>query len=396
VPPLLPDDLAAEASFVAELTDWQEAHRRGDAEADADSVGGLARERLRARLTRWLRDGNIDRARALAIAAGLDGDPHQADLESAARLIQAGGGGDDLDRNLLQISRADLRRAGRFREVGAWGEYAGVRDLLGGRPWHAPSLVHWRRAAWAVAVEPALLATVGDGAISWPHRMLPLPPSCEEEFDAQMHRSPAWCGWHLALGVADPRTDMAPVRILGTLAGQVDGTPRAISAAINRGSVPWQGGLAQTAELALDRLMDARLDDVDPGDVPVCVIGDLYVEEMPWDPPVGDLCAVLDNCTHPHPTWEPNPPGDALRLACDNCSATALAVVPLHRAPGRAIADADAYLQRERIYAILRGDTPPESMDQVMHGSGRMSLDVDEALGRRSSAGQDLATALFG
>lgn len=385
-----------------ELRAWEHDQRRGDDEADVQEVSARVGMRVGDRLRAHLMRGDTERAVALGVAAGVPGTPHR-DLDVACRLVRAraeiGAGRAGLDVDLFLLTEADLRRAGRARETGAWAEYSGVAELRRGIPIRTVDITRWMRCAWAAASEPDLLADVGDGPVRWPHRMLPVPHAGVEAFCDRVAGMRAFAGWRLAVD-HDTQGHDCGVWLLGTLAGWVRGRPEAISAAVHCGSIPRSLMLGEMARDALALARRGAHGDLvppatAPDDVLRCSATRGWVSMLPQPMPGGDLLPQLSSCAHPHPAWVENAHRDALQLSCPDCRATALAVVPLHQVGAVAI-DAEHQLRRERFYAHLSGIRPPDDATALVTGAPRASLDIDRALGRDALGAGSLADALFG
>lgn len=300
--------------------------------------------------------------------------------------------GADVFALLPDVSAREIDRELAPRTAGPGGDVAiGMITVPRGNP--DTSLRAWQHMAARALEAPDLLTNQTGGAL--------LVPLAAEQFDAWRARyeaSDAFAGYRV--GRVAGGIDEGDIHLLALL--RAEGPVEAIGARVYL-STSFTG--ADTPEeLRAEVHTSLRAQGIDPPahvDPVPCAIDPAGV----WIPDVPTAGrAVADPiaapvCLHPRAAWQRNAPGDALVLNCPDCTRRALAVVPLHMAPGEQIRDVDRYVARERYYAVLRGDELPETLGDLQRRDGTVSLDPAEHLPHLAGAqgpAEDLSTALFG
>jgi len=225
--------------------------------------------------------------------------------------------------------------------------------------------------------------------------LIPLRPEDLDQWQAEHQGDPAFAGWRVGV------MDQGETRHLFLVGPLVAEDKRRVGVRVHLKSYlapePRSHAGVRGAALAADGkgLIDETVEIVD--------IESDGVPDLPLPVPSPGATIAAPRCDHAGARWQPNRPHDALSLVCPTCTRRALAVVPLHMAPGvRPEIDGspERYLQRERYYAALRGDEPPESFADLQRRDGMASLEIGDHLPHLApppvGPADDLAGTLFG
>lgn len=225
--------------------------------------------------------------------------------------------------------------------------------------------------------------------------LIPLRPEDLDQWQADHQEDPAFAGWRV--GVMD-KGETRHLFLVGPLVAE---DSKRVGVRVHLRSYlapdPRSHAGVRGAALAADGkdFIDKTVEIVD-------IESDGALDLSLAAPSPGAMIAE-PTCDHAAARWQPNRPHDALSLVCPTCTRRALAVVPLHMAPGvRPEIDGspERYLQRERYYAALRGADLPESFADLQRRDGMASLEIGDHLTHLAppppGPAEDLAGTLFG